>query len=70
MSSSNKKRYTGEDRKLVVAIDIGTTFSAVSLSILQPGEVPQFEQVRHLAPCSSPTLIVQQILEWPKQVRV
>jgi hypothetical protein len=38
--------FSGATKKLLVAVDIGTTFTAVSFSILIPGEVPQFNQVR------------------------
>ncbi|EGO23006.1 hypothetical protein SERLADRAFT_371256 [Serpula lacrymans var. lacrymans S7.9] len=38
-------------RKLVVSVDIGTTFTATSFCILQRGKVPKFEE----------------ILRWPKQ---
>jgi hypothetical protein len=38
--------FSGATKKLLVAVDIGTTFTAVSFSILVPGEVPQFNQVR------------------------
>ncbi|KIJ67227.1 hypothetical protein HYDPIDRAFT_25699 [Hydnomerulius pinastri MD-312] len=41
----------GMDRRLVVSVDIGTTFSAASFCILQKGKVPKFEE----------------ILRWPKQ---
>ena len=37
---SARKPYTGAQRKLVVGMDVGTTFSGVSYSILDPGEVP------------------------------
>jgi hypothetical protein len=43
------KRYEGEKEKLVVAIDIGTTFSAVSYCILRPKCNPQLETVSHLS---------------------
>jgi molecular chaperone DnaK (HSP70) len=47
MSSKTPLRrlYEGETSKLVVSIDIGTTFSAASFCILQPGEVPEFVEV-------------------------
>ncbi|OAX34644.1 hypothetical protein K503DRAFT_803418 [Rhizopogon vinicolor AM-OR11-026] len=32
--------YKGETRKLVLAFDVGTTFSGISYCILDPGEVP------------------------------
>jgi hypothetical protein len=38
--------YTGTTKKLLVAVDIGTTFTAVSFSILEPGEKPQLVDVR------------------------
>ncbi|KAL1687807.1 hypothetical protein GGG16DRAFT_61325 [Schizophyllum commune] len=36
-----RRPYDGTVRKLLMAIDIGTTFSGVSYSILDPGQVPQ-----------------------------
>ncbi|KDQ52422.1 hypothetical protein JAAARDRAFT_483339 [Jaapia argillacea MUCL 33604] len=39
--SNNRKPYHGERRKLVFAFDVGTTFSGISYSILDPGEVPK-----------------------------
>jgi hypothetical protein len=38
--------YNGATKQLLVSIDIGTTFTAVSFSILHPGEIPQFNEVR------------------------
>jgi hypothetical protein len=40
-----KTPYAGAEQKLVVAIDVGTTFSAVSFCVLRPGEEPQFVEV-------------------------
>ncbi len=42
---ANNKKYTGSRLGLVIAIDIGTTFSGVSYSILRPGEVPEIASV-------------------------
>lgn len=39
--TSSRKPYTGSTRSLVVALDVGTTFSGVSYAILEPGEVPK-----------------------------
>ncbi|KAL1673479.1 hypothetical protein EV122DRAFT_282965 [Schizophyllum commune] len=36
-----RKPYAGKSRKLIIAIDVGTTFSGVSYSILDPGQVPE-----------------------------
>ncbi|KAF7327661.1 hypothetical protein MKEN_00345500 [Mycena kentingensis (nom. inval.)] len=40
-TSDTRRPYTGSVRSLVCAIDVGTTFSGVSYSILEPGEVPK-----------------------------
>ncbi|KAJ3513955.1 hypothetical protein NMY22_g14893 [Coprinellus aureogranulatus] len=36
-----RKKYRGQSRRLLLAFDIGTTFSGISYSILDPGKVPQ-----------------------------
>ena len=38
-------RYCGLSRKLVVAFDIGTTFSGAAYAFLDPGEIPQIRPV-------------------------
>lgn len=42
---SSLKPYTGPLRKLVVAFDVGTTFSGIAYAILDPGEVPKIQAV-------------------------
>jgi len=37
--------YSGRLRKLVVALDIGTTFSGAAYALLDPGKVPQIRSV-------------------------
>jgi len=37
--------YSGPSRKLVVALDIGTTFSGAAYAFLDPGEVPMIRSV-------------------------
>ncbi|KIJ93867.1 hypothetical protein K443DRAFT_134933 [Laccaria amethystina LaAM-08-1] len=37
--------YNGPGRKLILAFDIGTTFSGISYSILDPGQVPEIKGV-------------------------
>jgi len=37
--------YGGSTRKLVLAFDVGTTFSGISYSILDPGQVPKIQGV-------------------------
>lgn len=40
-----RKPYSGQSRSLVLALDVGTTFSGVSYAILEPGEVPKIHGV-------------------------
>ncbi|KAF8907421.1 hypothetical protein CPB85DRAFT_840353 [Mucidula mucida] len=42
---SARKPYTGAFRKLILAFDVGTTYSGVSFSILDPGLVPVIQGV-------------------------
>ncbi|KAJ7274319.1 hypothetical protein B0H12DRAFT_1199638 [Mycena haematopus] len=42
---NTRKPYNGPVRSLVLAIDVGTTFSGVSYAILEPGEVPKIHGV-------------------------
>ncbi|KAG6832781.1 hypothetical protein H0H92_009399 [Tricholoma furcatifolium] len=44
-ATENRKPYSGLTRSLVIAIDIGTTFSGVSYAILEPGEIPKIHGV-------------------------
>ncbi|KAF9812314.1 hypothetical protein IEO21_06256 [Rhodonia placenta] len=39
------KPYNGPHRKLVIAFDVGTTFSGIAYSLLDPGEAPQVHGV-------------------------
>lgn len=40
-----RPRYQGSRRKLVLAFDVGTTYSGISYSILDPGQVPEIKSV-------------------------
>ena len=42
---TTRARYSGTSRKLVVALDIGTTFSGAAYAFLDPGEVPMIRSV-------------------------
>ncbi|KAF9243386.1 hypothetical protein BU15DRAFT_86367 [Melanogaster broomeanus] len=44
-STDVRKPYTGHARALVIALDVGTTFSGVSYAILEPGEIPKIHSV-------------------------
>ena len=41
--------YSGSSRKLVIAFDIGTTFSGAAYALLDPGEVPRVQSVTRQA---------------------
>ncbi|KAH8818665.1 hypothetical protein DL96DRAFT_1820093 [Flagelloscypha sp. PMI_526] len=41
----DRKPYAGTTRKLVLGIDVGTTYSGISYSILDPGQVPEIKHV-------------------------
>ncbi|KAF8152735.1 hypothetical protein BJ912DRAFT_1115639 [Pholiota molesta] len=43
--SPSRTAYQGSRRKLVLAFDVGTTYSGISYSILNPGEVPEIKGV-------------------------
>ncbi|EIN09800.1 hypothetical protein PUNSTDRAFT_66300 [Punctularia strigosozonata HHB-11173 SS5] len=43
--SETRKPYRGTKRSLVIALDVGTTFSGVSYAILDPGQVPKIHGV-------------------------
>ena len=51
----SRKPYHGRLRGLVVAFDVGTTYSGISYAILDPGEVPKIQGVtRFVTPRASP----------------
>lgn len=41
LSPMTRAPYTGETRKLILAFDIGTTFSGAAYAFLDPGNVPK-----------------------------
>ncbi|KAH0833016.1 hypothetical protein J3R83DRAFT_12001 [Lanmaoa asiatica] len=50
-ASDMRKPYSGPTRSLVIALDVGTTFSGVSYAILEPGEIPKIHGVtRYVLP--------------------
>ena len=53
---TTRTQYSGLSRKLVVALDIGTTFSGAAYVLLDPGEIPQIQSVmrRVIPPISGP----------------
>ena len=68
---ASQNSYTGGSRKLVVAFDIGTTFSGAAYALLDPGEVPKIQSVtRKVLPAISrrETMVTseKQVLEYPE----
>ncbi|KAK0471595.1 hypothetical protein IW261DRAFT_1511460 [Armillaria novae-zelandiae] len=45
MALSSRKPYSGSCRKLLMAFDLGTTYSGISYSVLDPGIVPEIKGV-------------------------
>ncbi|TFK18829.1 hypothetical protein FA15DRAFT_241935 [Coprinopsis marcescibilis] len=45
MVHRSRPPYSGRNRKLVLAFDVGTTYSGISYSILDPGQVPEIKGV-------------------------
>ncbi|KAK0471593.1 hypothetical protein IW261DRAFT_1571885 [Armillaria novae-zelandiae] len=45
MNTTARKPYSGSRRKLVLAFDLGTTFSGVSCTVLDPGTIPEIKGV-------------------------
>jgi len=45
ITSDTRKPYGGSTRSLVLAFDVGTTFSGVSYAILEPNEIPKIHGV-------------------------
>ncbi|PPQ94461.1 hypothetical protein CVT25_000853, partial [Psilocybe cyanescens] len=52
-----RQPYSGTQRKLVLAFDLGTTFSGISYSILDPGEVAEITRDRVGGDSKIPTII-------------
>jgi hypothetical protein len=45
MSAKERRAYDGPGAKLVLAFDVGTTYSGVSYAIMEPGEVPEIQSI-------------------------
>jgi hypothetical protein len=49
MVALQREAWSGDTKTLLVAIDIGTTFTAASFSILEPGSIPVYQEVSALS---------------------
>ncbi|KIJ92018.1 hypothetical protein K443DRAFT_13940 [Laccaria amethystina LaAM-08-1] len=54
---SPRSEFNGSIRKLVVAFDIGTTFSGISYSVLDPGQTPEIKGEEVDSDSKIPTII-------------
>jgi molecular chaperone DnaK (HSP70) len=54
-----RQPYSGTHRRLVLGIDLGTTYSGVSYSILDPGQVPEIKGVNRSVTHTSPHVFPQ-----------
>ena len=65
---TTRARYSGLSRKLVVALDIGTTFSGAAYVLLDPGEVPQIQSITRYVfpPVPYPAAMVINEIQVPK----
>ena len=65
-----RARYSGLSRKLVIALDIGTTFSGAAYALLDPGEVPRIQSVtRQVFPLIPGLVTAMNEIQVPKQSR-
>ncbi|KAJ6515205.1 hypothetical protein C8R47DRAFT_507281 [Mycena vitilis] len=68
MAADNRRApYAGSSRKLIVSIDVGTTFTATSYCLLQPGSVPKFEEILRWPKQATPDAKVPSVLYYDKQ---
>jgi len=58
MANTARARYSGHSRKLIVALDIGTTFSGAAYALLDPGEVPEIQSVTRQVSSPIPGLAI------------
>ncbi|KAF7290593.1 hypothetical protein MIND_01299400 [Mycena indigotica] len=66
-SDNTRPPYAGESRKLIISIDVGTTFTAASFCLLQPGNVPKFEEILRWPKQATPDAKVPSVLYYDRQ---
>jgi hypothetical protein len=64
-SMSTRPCYSGLRRKLVLGIDVGTTFSGVSYCILDPGVVPIIHGINRYVDCMFQLIVLNIVLQLP-----
>ena len=56
---ATRARYSGPSRELVIALDIGTTFSGAAYALLDPGEIPTIRSVTKQVFPPIPNLVIR-----------
>jgi hypothetical protein len=76
ITTDTRKPYSGNKRSLVLAFDVGTTFSGVSYAILEPNEIPKIHGVtRCVHSLHSPSPLISRYLAsldrnmWPEATK-
>ncbi|KAJ6632564.1 hypothetical protein B0H10DRAFT_2159684 [Mycena sp. CBHHK59/15] len=69
MADNRRAPYAGLTRKLVISVDVGTTFTATSFCLLQPGNVPKFEEILRWPKQATPDAKVPSVLYYDKNGR-
>ncbi|THH07993.1 hypothetical protein EW146_g9133 [Bondarzewia mesenterica] len=68
---TNRKEFQGPKRRLVLAFDLGTTFSGISYAILDPGKVPEVKTVtRHASIAEAGDSKIQTVIWYDKDGNV
>ncbi|THH05593.1 hypothetical protein EW146_g9863 [Bondarzewia mesenterica] len=68
---TNRKEFQGPKRRLVLAFDLGTTFSGISYAILDPGRVPEIKTVtRHTSIVEAGDSKIQTVIWYNKDGNV
>ncbi|KAI0315432.1 hypothetical protein OF83DRAFT_1173829, partial [Amylostereum chailletii] len=62
--------YSGLKRRLVIAFDLGTTFSGVSYAVLDPGRVPEIRAVTRYPGQDAGDSKVQTIIHYDSKGKV
>jgi len=70
ITSDTRKPYSGNTRSLVLAFDVGTTFSGVSYAILEPNEIPKIHGVTRCGHCIRGLLYLIPLSSFPGQEHV
>ena len=69
MAPEQRGPFSGKARKLVMAFDVGTTYSGVSYAVLDPGVVPEIHGVtRYTVPQISARSVLNALLSLGSQL--